>query len=399
MNAKLTKFKHTAILLVGISVASTSTMVNADWSIVALDTFGNFTNSPANINDSGQIVGTAITANAGKVHAFITGPDGVGITDLYTLSGIEEAYGINNSGQVAGLTRISGENIHAIITGPDGVGIKDLGTFDGSRSFAMDINDSGQVTGGFQAGGGEVHGFLTGPNGVGSTVLGTLGGQGNDVAGINASGQVTGTSSISGNLNSHAYITGADGVGMKDVGALFLNSSASGINDAGQVVGHSYVADRTYHAFVTGPNGVDMTDLGTLGGNYSQSFAINNSGEVVGVALTASDPGWHSFIYSHGGMTDLSLLTPVVTAGWSNLHVADINNNGQIVGSGMLNGEYAGFLLSYTPDTIFTPNPIFIPPPVITPPPPIPEPETYMMLLAGLGLVGFMVRRRKEAGA
>lgn len=27
---------------------------------------------------------------------------------------------------------------------------------------------------------------------------------------------------------------------------------------------------------------------------------------------------------------------------------------------------------------------------------PVPEPETYAMLLAGLGLVGFMVRRRKE---
>jgi hypothetical protein len=27
---------------------------------------------------------------------------------------------------------------------------------------------------------------------------------------------------------------------------------------------------------------------------------------------------------------------------------------------------------------------------------PIPEPETYAMLLAGLGLIGFMARRRKQ---
>ncbi|HKX53004.1 MAG TPA: FxDxF family PEP-CTERM protein [Nitrosospira sp.] len=27
---------------------------------------------------------------------------------------------------------------------------------------------------------------------------------------------------------------------------------------------------------------------------------------------------------------------------------------------------------------------------------PVPEPETYAMLLAGLGLMGMMVRRRKE---
>ncbi|WP_374049964.1 FxDxF family PEP-CTERM protein [Nitrosomonas sp. sh817] len=30
---------------------------------------------------------------------------------------------------------------------------------------------------------------------------------------------------------------------------------------------------------------------------------------------------------------------------------------------------------------------------------PVPEPETYAMLLAGLGLVGFMARRRKAVVA
>ena len=36
---------------------------------------------------------------------------------------------------------------------------------------------------------------------------------------------------------------------------------------------------------------------------------------------------------------------------------------------------------------------------VIITPPPVPEPETYAMLLAGLGLLGFMARRRKESVA
>jgi hypothetical protein len=30
---------------------------------------------------------------------------------------------------------------------------------------------------------------------------------------------------------------------------------------------------------------------------------------------------------------------------------------------------------------------------------PVPEPETYAMLLAGLGLMGFVARRRKQSAA
>ena len=57
---------------------------------------------------------------------------------------------------------------------------------------------------------------------------------------------------------------------------------ASGINDAGQVVGGSFTAAGAQHAFITGPNGVGMTDLGTLGGGDSFASGINDAGQVVG---------------------------------------------------------------------------------------------------------------------
>ena len=165
------------------------------------------------------------------------------------------------------------------------------------------------------------------------------------------------------------------------------------------MTGTSFTADNSAsHAFITGPNGVGMIDLGTLGGTSSYAHSINNSGQVVGLSYIA-DGSSHPFIFSNGGMTDLLLLPSVVKAGWNELIAIAINDNGQIVGYGKLASDpdhLQAFLLSFSPDTAFTPNPIFIPtiPPIIST---IPEPQTYAMLLAGLGLLGFMARRRKES--
>lgn len=63
-------------------------------------------------------------------------------------------------------------------------------------------------------------------------------------------------------------------------------------------------------------NGVGMIDLGTLDGKSSNASAINDSGEVVGNSETANGDS-HAFLYSHDGMTDLSLLAPVIASGYT----------------------------------------------------------------------------------
>ena len=130
-------------------------------------------------------------------HAFITGPDGVGMRDLGNLGEIKDyedasAHGINGGGQTVGFTWTSLGERRAFITGPDGVGMRHLGPMD-AYLFANDINDTGQVVGIT----GNFRGFITGPNGVGARDLGDLAGGGADSTSgeaINASGRVAGYS-------------------------------------------------------------------------------------------------------------------------------------------------------------------------------------------------------------
>lgn len=385
-NNNLSRLKYIAVLFTGILAASIPATASAEWSIVGLGTLAGTYSVAQAINDSGQVVGNG----NGMDRAFITGANGVGMSYLDTLGGGRSfASDINNTGQVVGYSFTDTSDLHAFITGPNGAGMSDLGTLGGDYSIAYGVNNFGQVVGvSSTAGNAAYHAFITGPNGVGMTDLGTLSGDYSTAYSINDSGQVTGISSISDAPVQHAFITGANGIGMADL--TTLNGGADNIsigraiNNLGQVVGFSgfyddFIGYQSAQAFITDAGGVNISGLGTS--IHSRADAVNDIGQVVGGINSYCDNCIHSaFLYSEGTITDLSLLAPVVAAGWSELSAVGINNRGQIIGWGHLEGAPGGgsraFLLS----------------PIVA----VPEPATYAMLLAGLGLLGFMLRRGQQ---
>ena len=205
------------------------------------------------------------------------------------------------------------------------------------------------------------------------TDLGTLGGISATAYDINNNGQVVGHSpTAAGDHHAFLYSNGS----MQDLGAIFFHSRASAINNSGQVVGSSYTRGGNWHAFLY--EGGSMQDLGTLGGAMSNANDINNVGQIVGKALTeTSGNHMHAFLYSDGVMWDLQdMIDPA--SGWTLTEANAINENGWIVGSGMLDGHSGGraFLLT-----------------------PIPEPSSLIVwsVLGGLGIATTLWRKRKPA--
>jgi probable HAF family extracellular repeat protein len=155
---------------------------------------------------------------------------------------------------------------------------------------------------------------------------------------------------------------------MQDLGALgqgLTSSIAFDINNAGQVVGRGFSADHIVFP-PTDPEffsraflwtaGQGMQDLGDLGGGHSVAYAINDAGQVVGKSwLSTGVEGYGIFLRgflwtSDQGMRDLGglWLGPHLTAAYG------INEAGQVVGESDLGVAYrAGYPLQgflWTPE-------------------------------------------------
>ena len=212
-------------------------------------------------------------------------------------------------------------------------------------THATDINNAGQVVGWSTSGWGQGdgHGVLW----TDGNVLNIQHSQWTSLHGINEQGQIVGSAGSSATVSLKAFPWQHGSImDIGDVPAYGGNvSSALAINSKSQVVGWAvddpWASSRSRRAFLW-QNG-HLVDLGSLPGgeDTSSAHAINAQGQVVGASSVAF-PGFiptadasRAFLWENDEMIDLGLATG---------HAVDINDRGQIVGTGKLDGEQRAFL-------------------------------------------------------
>jgi probable HAF family extracellular repeat protein len=364
---------------------ATPTAAN-DWTLTALGTFGGENSSAAAINDAGEVIGRAETAELMPddnwriyqrgyplqyyfYHAFLYS-DGK-MQDLGTLGGkVSYATAINASGQIVGQTMTADDHWHYYIYRDGKTTILDGDIFD-----VTGINDSGQIVGlrSRNASDSKV-GFMPIPftlnDGKKQDLFGDFKGGNNaygQIAGINNSGMITGVLATGDHENfnlsmdesdRHAFIYHPEGW------MEFIGFYPTAINSVGDVIGWGYPPDNKNHQHAYLYHNKQEQDLGALDGYYSFAHAINASGDVVGEFGSPSinkepDQG-RAFLYRDGKMQDLNAIVGpdvLAKAGFKVLTQANgINAKGQIVGVGIdLHDHDIAFLL--TPPASANPPP------------------------------------------
>ncbi|HEY2119930.1 MAG TPA: hypothetical protein VGH37_12145 [Candidatus Acidoferrum sp.] len=354
--------KVTLGIVLVLEFVSTAQAQHHKYKIIDLGTLPGGTSSQAfAINDLGQVVG-AVSVPEGT-HAFLWTDSG-GMQDLGTLPGggaYSYASGINLEGTIAGtsaFTQPFDGNTHAFVWTKSS-GMQDLGTLGcPDITGATGINFFSEVVGISTIppclGGGLYRAFIAYFKSSDGTIqsLGTLpGGSSSTGEAINFFGTIVGYSSCSPCVGYHAFLW-TNNQGMQDLGTLpgGATSAANGINLSDLVVGSSdFQGSVVPHAFLWS-KGVGMQDLGVLsGGYYSFALGINDLGDVVGNSQYANNysSGEHAFIWSKEkkGMRDLNDLIPRDSR-WMLFDARAINNQGQIVGSGIVNQQTHAFLLT-----------------------------------------------------
>jgi probable HAF family extracellular repeat protein len=295
--------------------------------------------TPLQINNKGQIAGSAFPANAQSQRAFVISKGKV--TILGKLAGtFSTGRGLNGFGEVVGTSPPSTvQSQHAVIFNGAGTPT-DLGTLGGASSVANAVNDVGTVVGQSLTGGSgltptqQAFVFANGR----MTTIGDTSQVSTNAVDLNNNGVVA----VAGSGRSYLFSTLRQNLPLRFVPTALNNANFV----VGDIPNSSGVATD---AAAFNPTLGQTTDLGNLGTSNSSAQAndVNNNDVIVGTSgTTGGSAAAHAFVWTQAaGLQDLNnLIDP--NSGWQLTSANSINDAGQIVGTGIFNGRVHGFLLT-----------------------------------------------------
>ncbi len=249
--------------------------------------------SALDVNDLDQFVGTLDKLNYGHSQAFLWSADGVVELAPLVERGSTTGIGLNNSGLVVGCAQDM-DSIVAVLW-RDGVPERVGGSYNYFYSVAYDVNNSGVLCG----------------------------------------------EAITHDYHAVPWVTEDGVISELPLPEGSTDAQALHINDSGVAAGYAYTSGRELAAVVWARGRV--TDLGHLGKRFSVAAGMNNLGQVVGFSTT-SEGRQHAFLWRFGMMVDLNDMIPPYS-GWVLEEATAINDDERIVGMGIHDGEYVGFML------------------------------------------------------
>ncbi|HUT39717.1 MAG TPA: PKD domain-containing protein [Gammaproteobacteria bacterium] len=327
--------------------------------------------APADINNQGTIVGTRRTASGSVAFRWLSGGQ------LEDIPGATAAHAVNEANQVTG-TALTGAFLF------DGTGTPQ--EWDGYGGYG--INEAGQIAGNhelanpYRAAPLPLDPAIYTPDQWADLGIATVYPRGTrqgvyadlyTLRDINDSGYAVGSRSRYGLAGSSAILTTPTFAGVTYL-SIPNGGSAAAINNQNVIVGttgSNSSAGEYAHAFLYDYNTGSLQDLGTLHGGLTSGAAdINDLNQVVGTSWLVTqltslyDPTqYHAFLWENGAITDLNdLITP--GSGWILTAATAINDEGGIVGTGLVDGQVHGFLLMSSQAQPPSPPPVQAEPPL-----------------------------------
>jgi branched-chain amino acid transport system substrate-binding protein len=230
--------------------------------------------------------------------------------------------GINNRQVIAGYDG-SGQTVNGVLHPNMGFTLAlpsnmSAETFPNSaQTQVIGINNQDETGGFYVDQSGNTHGFLSRRGQF--TTVDLAGTTFNQILGLNNRGQAVGYFQDTQGIN-HAYVRDARGT---FVVPPIPNSQATGINDAGVVVGFTQPTTTTSSAFILRDEQVRIFNF--PGATFTQALGENNRGQIVGTYNDAAGTA-HGFIYDRGHFRSIDV------PGSNSTVINGINDEGRIVG-------------------------------------------------------------------